>query len=367
MISSVRIQRIKRFQDETIPFKLLTVLCGTNGGGKTTVIHSILLARLAAQQNEIDLGNVFGQRLGEASDLLHVGADQNEGLEVSLKHENIESHFRFEAILKRTQQLRSRSLSQTPSASPMSPFVYLCADRLGPRDSQETVALTEDNMVGVRGEHVAQFMDQNPARSVSEKLRHPNAVGALNSFKPQVEAWLSAIVRPTEIDSVWHPNSGVASLRFRQPGFLGEWVRPINAGFGLSTAIPIVVAGLSISSQGGFLIVENPEAHLHPKGQSQVGQFLANVAACGTQVLLETHSDHVLNGVRIAVAKNKTLHSDQVVVNSFDSSETESGVEQPKMTSLTISENGELDSWPPTFFDQFEKDLGMLAEARRKR
>src|SRR5262245_33804478 len=46
-------------------------------------------------------------------------------------------------------------------------------------------------------------------------------------------------------------------------------------------------------------MVENPEAHLHPAGQSRLGRFLARVAGSGGQVVVETHSDHVINGIRL--------------------------------------------------------------------
>lgn len=59
-------------------------------------------------------------------------------------------------------------------------------------------------------------------------------------------------------------------------------------GFGLSYALPIVVGGL-VAAKDGLLIVENPEAHLHPQGQSNMGQFLAWLAGKGVQVIVETH------------------------------------------------------------------------------
>ena len=56
-------------------------------------------------------------------------------------------------------------------------------------------------------------------------------------------------------------------------------------GFGLSYSLPVVVAGLVAPQRDALLIVENPEAHLHPAGQSRMGTFLATVAATGVQVL----------------------------------------------------------------------------------
>ena len=370
MIDSLQILRIKRFQNLNVPLGRLTVLSGTNGGGKTTVIHSLLLARLAVERDEIDLGNVFGQRLGEATDLLNVSFEPEHGIGIILNFDSSEKiAFEFGISKHRTQILPvhgPQDQAVIPPAFAGRKITYLCADRLGPQDVYETVAIDSTSRIGSRGEQVAQILAEDRRMAFEPPLSHPMAGrGASNSLRLQTEAWLSTIVRPTEVQATWFANAGVAALRFRQPEFLGEWVRPINAGFGLTAAIPIVVAGLTMQSSD-LLVVENPEAHLHPKGQSEIGSFLARVAASGAQVVVETHSDHVLNGIRKAVAIDRTISAQDVRVHFFDSV-IEANAEQPRMTTVSIAMNGEMESWPEAFFDQMEKDLGALAGARRRK
>ena len=91
--------------------------------------------------------------------------------------------------------------------------------------------------------------------------------------------------------------------------------RPIHTGFGLTQVLPLLVAALSARLED-LLLVENPEVHLHPSGQAAMGEFLAEVAAAGVQVLAETHSDHVLNGVRRAVKKG-ILRPDDAALHFF--------------------------------------------------
>ena len=81
--------------------------------------------------------------------------------------------------------------------------------------------------------------------------------------------------------------------------------RPTNVGFGITYALPIVVSALS-ARPGSLLIVENPEAHLHPRGQVKMGELLCQASEAGIQVLIETHSDHVLNGIRLAVRDSQS-------------------------------------------------------------
>jgi predicted ATPase len=362
MITSIRMLRFKRFLDETMLMRRLTVLSGTNGGGKTTVIHALLLARLALERQAIDLEDVYGQRLGEATDLLNVGSDPSEGLEVHLSFESeADQSFRFLVGSHRTQTLIAEKHPKPRPAA--GSFTYLCADRLGPRDVHETGALGTHNSVGVRGEFVPQILVQHERFDVELPLQHPNALGAKGALLSNVEAWLSTTVRPTEVQATWFPNAGAASIRFRHPEFLGEWVRPMNAGFGLTAAIPIIVAGLTMQGSG-LLIIENPESHLHPHGQSEIGRFLARVAACGTQVVVETHSDHVLNGIRIGVAIDQTVKPSDVSVQFLDTEMTSNG-ERPRIKAIEISANGEMEAWPESFFDQMERDLGKLSRARR--
>ena len=98
---------------------------------------------------------------------------------------------------------------------------------------------------------------------------------------------------------------------------------PVHTGFGLTQVLPIVVAALS-ADEGDILLVENPEVHLHPAGQALMGQFLAKVALAGVQVIVETHSDHILNGVRVAVASKQLLGANDVAIHFFGAAGAES-------------------------------------------
>ncbi|MCR2307254.1 AAA family ATPase, partial [Salmonella enterica] len=62
-----------------------------------------------------------------------------------------------------------------------------------------------------------------------------------------------------------------------------------------------------------MLIIENPESHLHPAGQSLMGKLCSIAANNGVQLIVESHSDHFLNGIRVAV-KQKVVAADDVKV-----------------------------------------------------
>ena len=133
--------------------------------------------------------------------------------------------------------------------------------------------------------------------------------------------------------------------------------RPENTGFGLTYVLPVATA-LLCSKPGDLIIIENPESHLHPSGQSLIGKLIALASENGVQVAIETHSDHIINGIRAAV-KNKDLTSENVVVY-FLSRDMTSVEHCTNVEKIEINQNGKIDHWPEGFFDEWDKSLNIL-------
>lgn len=154
------------------------------------------------------------------------------------------------------------------------------------------------------------------------------------------------------------PSASAVALGFRTSSAT-EFHAPIHTGFGLTQVFPIVVAALSARRED-LLLIENPEVHLHPAGQATMGRFLAEVAAAGVQVMLETHSDHVLNGVRRAV-RNNVLASGDVALHFFRPRHDAERDGVAQVQSPVLDGDGSIDDWPDGFFDQFDKDMNDFA------
>ncbi|MFE3552425.1 DUF3696 domain-containing protein [Streptomyces kronopolitis] len=369
MITALGIRNFKCFADVEFKLRPLTVLTGLNGSGKSTVVQALLLARQAAQppsDKMIQLNGPYELALGEAHELLNPAALQPE-FGVCLRTDGTDTDWRYVFGIPNERALHL-SIETSPTSPPPSldqqgsGFTYLCAERLGPRDLLSVSAELPDELgVGVRGEHTAQVLALHQERlttrrlTVREALRHPASEVPL--LRTQTEAWASHIIRPIQITAQWAPGIAASTIRFKEAGPYGEVIRPANTGFGVSYALPIIVAGL-MTEPGDILIVENPEAHLHPAGQSRLGRFLAQVAGSGAQVIVETHSDHVLNGARLGVAEEGLLSSQEAIVHFFGREE---------VVPIELTAHGELTTWPSGFFDQIEDDLGRLARARRRR
>lgn len=366
MISSIEIRGFKRFEAKAFDIAPLTILTGLNGSGKTSLIHALLLAWEAssdASRGVVRLNGPFGLELGTAEDIRNWKSDEPVKF-VICSTAGADATWKFgmpsEDALYVTVEQKPDKVPAAFSGLPRA-FTYLCAERLGPRSnlgaSPRPAAELE---TGVRGEYCAQMLEslgdkliEDPSRVHS--VREENAPAML---KYEVERWLAEIARPVEIDAVRYPGSMLFALRFRSPG--GDWVRAPNMGFGLSYALPVILAGLT-ARPGGLLIVENPEAHLHPAGQSRMGSFLGWLSSRGVQVIIETHSDHVLNGVRRAIGEHKYLAEDKAVVHFFESGEGD----EPIVHKLAFTSIGGVSQWPSGFFDQFQTDIAALGRVRR--
>ncbi|SBW28659.1 hypothetical protein FDG2_5826 [Candidatus Protofrankia californiensis] len=311
----------------------------------------------------MQLNGPYGLALGEAFDILHPEAEHQE-IEIRIDSGGASSRYLFDVPDDRALNLPIRNrptIVPALLAGQGVSFSYLNAERLGPRDQLDVTAEDPDRIgVGVRGEYTAQALALHETVEVREALRHPRTVEhGVTTLRTQVETWASEIIRPIRITAQWPAGITASLIRFQESGLLSEQIRPANMGFGFSYALPIIVAGLLMPADG-VLIVENPEAHLHPAGQSRLGRFLGRVAGSGAQVVVETHSDHVINGIRLAVADDRVLDRGEVVVHFFGDGEDGAPV------AIELTGRGGLTMWPKGFFDQIEEDLGRLARAKRR-
>lgn len=370
MIAEIRLENFKRFRDLSLNAANLTVLTGANGAGKTSILHALLLARQMSRQpdkSHVELNGVDTLELGTAEDVIHREASEDLAAVELLDSQGKRRRWSFRAVESNASRTLNAMVVDRPDDSPApitgsaAQFSYLGAERLGPRDVLGASA-AEVADVGSRGEFVAQVLASAYRSAVSAgRLEGSKPHAQMPGLLHQTERWMTKIVRPIQIDAEWFPNTSVTRLRFKAPGALTEWTRAPNAGFGISYALPIVVAALR-AEVGGLLLVENPEAHLHPAGQSSIGGFLAQVAADGVQILMETHSDHVLNGIRVAVADGRAALSPEQVAIHFFRAEGEDG---PMLESMELRRTGQLSAWPAGFFDQTQVDLAALASQRR--
>ena len=234
-------------------------------------------------------------------------------------------------------------------------LTYLTAERLGPREhyALEDPQLTP--VAGPKGEHAASVLYSGGDTKILDSLAIADEPPTrLSQVQERMQQFFPGCA--LTVEKLSHTNA--VTLGFRTSNAT-EFHSPTHTGFGLMQVFPIIVAALSAQRED-LLLIENPEVHLHPAGQAMMGMFLTQVAAAGVQVILESHSDHVLNGVRRAVRKNVLSHDD-VALHFFQKRQDTETNNDAQVQSPRLNDKGDIDNWPDGFFDQFDKDMNYFA------
>jgi predicted ATPase len=140
--------------------------------------------------------------------------------------------------------------------------------------------------------------------------------------------------------------------------------RPLDlttVGVGVSQALPIVVLGL-ISSPGALLLFEQPELHLHPDVQATLGDFFLALVSAGRQLVVETHSEYLINRLRRRAATNPELGVPDAVRLYF----FERAGSAAKVQSARIGVGGSMPDWPSGFLDTAAREVRELARGARE-
>ena len=379
MIEQIQLQNFKVARDIDVRLAPLTVLAGLNGSGKSTLLQSLSCLRQSygSGTRGLVLGGELVQ-LGQGRDVISDGTDSGDAISISIKESN--KTYSWKCVYKDDANLLefSKKPKKKPNFIVTPDFQYLQADRIVPSTlyPQAQQQARDAGFLGAHGQFTMDYLARNEKDVVSAQRRFrrkelhksvglPPNLELLNKVAPtdrlldQVSGWLQYLSPGACLTVEKIPGTDEVRLQYSYAGRhrsvkIGNY-RPTNVGFGLTYSLPILVATLA-AKQNALLLLENPEAHIHPQGQAVLGELLACAASDGVQIIVETHSDHLLNGIRLAV-KHKILSHDRVALHFFTRpvDTGESYVQSPDIFS-----DGTLSNWPDGFFDQWDKSLDNL-------
>ena len=376
MLTKMELWHFKCFENVVLNCAPLNLLCGLNGTGKSSIIQSFLLLRQSVESRALANGrlDLVGERidLGTGTDVIHDGdvvpfvrfhlhaSERDTEWELEFEHATPQvavsvDHDGLFATLSGvhiTDFLPDGWDEVQPFAGRL---VYVSADRIGPRIAhRQSMSRASTGDFGSTGEYALNYLHMRQRDSWPST--DPRCVNGRNQLLIDVvDLWSQEISPGAHLDmhSVAAAGLIIPGFSFDQPGDVPTRpYRATNVGFGLSYTLPVILAFLS--EPGTLCLIENPEAHLHPRGQTKLGELAARAASAGVQIFVETHSDHFMDGVRIAV-RDGLITPDDVTFNYFQREGNTATV-----TSPTINEDGRLSDWPEGFFDQADENLARL-------
>lgn len=400
MLTAIELESFKCFRKLVLPLAQCTLLTGKNASGKSTVMQALLLLQQTAtdmdelqptQQNRELRLNGSLVNLGSAADVIDKVTGHRE-CAIALATEDGRCQWNFSIRDRRAITIPVQSIDWLPTGGKAKHFratdqkdvlgptliphswtssdehgdiadleralqtiQYISAERIGPRETYPLIE-RQRRYVGALGQNAPALLYSFADERIARALVAPAAPPTLRN---QVQAWMREFFPGCGIDVQPVPNANLVALGIRTSDET-DYHRPQHVGFGLTHILPIITAALIIKERQ-LLLIENPEVHLHPAGQSWMGQFLARVAATGVQVVVETHSDHVLNGVRRAV-RTERLDAADVAVHFFSERPPGDADKMSQVVSPVINQAGNFDHWPDGFFDQFDKDMDFFAD-----
>jgi CRISPR-associated Cas5-like protein len=354
-VDAIVMKGFKCFDVLRLELGQLTLMTGFNGGGKSTALQPLLLIAQALRLGSAATLPLNGPlvRLGTAGDIAPMASEQP----MVLRAEGPQGAVTFRPALQSGDRILplavpAEGLEHTRLARALATLSFLGAVRIGPEDAFPIPERIEMPDVGYDGRYAPYWYDRLVDEDVAEPRRFPGVEAA--TFRKQLDAWLGYLFPGAEANVQNVVSLSQMNLQFRLSA-LGSWRRPSNIGYGLTYAFPILVALLA-AHEDQVILIDSPESHLHPSAQSQMGWILAWFANAGIQIIIETHSDHLLNGVRLAVRDEK-LRPQELRIHFFKGPNgRDHGVTMP-----AIGAGGEIYEWPAGFFDQGEKDLSRLA------
>ncbi|MFC4855060.1 DUF3696 domain-containing protein [Actinophytocola glycyrrhizae] len=368
MIEQLHVTNFKAFASAKIALAPYTLLSGLNSTGKSTVLQAIALLRQSQEAlTEHDGGLLLNGdlvELGTGQDVLHENyvsehAEPTISISVRTDSDSYSWSARYEREADLLKLISSADLGNLSSIFGTG-FQYLRADRITPAVTyprSHDIAIRR-GFLGARGEHTINYLRHFQDEPVKDRrLQHPHARS--RRLLDQAEAWMQDICPGVNLqaDAVESTDLVRLSFRFGTAGLSSSnRYRPTNVGFGLTYVLPVIVACLT-ARPGGLILLENPEAHLHPRGQTAMAALTCAATAAGAQVIVETHSDHVLNGARLSV-KRGLIHSNDILLHFFrrgDNGATE-------IVSPDVGPDGMVSEWPEGFFDEWDRQLDQLLD-----
>jgi hypothetical protein len=363
MITRLDIEAFKSLEYISIQCSRMNLVTGINSSGKSSFIQSLLVLFQSLSSSVVDSENNINQvlngrlvTLGDFRDIKCINS-VNQQIKILGYVDGFDKP--CGVIIKADEVEDSSDSSIIADFLPdgdnsiynkISAIKYLDCNRIGALDIFQKNYFGND--LGIHGEYMINYLDKNKNDLIDEAL-FVNEENTTRRFIDQVNYWLRYIINSNiETENIGGTDVIKASYsvgdNYRQ-------YRPRNVGAGISYLISILILCLG-SKDDDLIIIENPEIHLHPSAQSRLVEFLYFISRKGNrQLFIETHSDHIINGIRAGIATH-SMDLQDIVINYFELDKNNSTV----VTKIELNDKGVILNAAPGFLDQFSIDLDKM-------
>lgn len=377
MIKRINLKNFKCIRDEDFNFEFLNVFSGVNGTGKSSFCQAILLFKYNVDEFVLDSSsvkfslNLKNINLGKAKDVLFESASKDEVFfDVDIVEHELMFNLKLELPIDNHESdylNGSLTISEKIDGSIFkSDLRYIGAQRIGPKVVQfKDDSYVDSHSIGDFGEYTYSYIEKFGALTLNNINNRCHIKSIDDSLIEQISCWLREISPDINLKTKELDGTNLVNLSYSYISSKGESnsYRTTNVGFGISYCLPVILLCL-LSKPGDIIIIDTPEAHLHPQGQVILGELLAKTAADNVQVFVETHSDHIINGIRKSVI-TKSITSDKIKFFHFSTvTDSEELVNYSSVFKPVINHDGLFDCWPKGFFDTWTITNKELLEIR---
>lgn len=341
MLTELQIENFKSIELQNFNFRLLTVLTGLNSTGKSSIIQAILLLSKFYTSSKKDIVNTQVAYFSDFSEIRNKYQNAK-SLKIAAKSETCFFSLNMDYETSECFLTGQKGLDYEHN------LYYISANRIG---QEELAIFSKEQKIGRNGEYIFGYFENNKDNLIEESLVRFSA--SSSTLKAQVNEWLQYILDlPISLQTEKITATNI-KVSFSSDGI--DNINPFNLGAGNSYLVKILITCL-MCRKDDLLLIENPEIHLHPKAQAKLGEFFTWIAEAGIQLIIETHSEHLINKVKYQIYKSE-LAAEKAIIYYKSSI-------QENFTQLTVSHSGKFvdidgnsTTFPSGFFDSTLQEL----------
>jgi predicted ATPase len=337
MLKQLSIKNFKSIDQATLALTPLTILTGANSSGKSSTIQTLLLLiKNSGSANHYSMDELL--RYLESFSAIRNKKNNAKRVQIEAIDSDDVTHS-LDITMDGSET--DSTLAYTYEARGKEPeLLYLNANRLG---AQDLIPLSQ-RKVGFVGEYLFSYFHKIKNNILADELIKFDDSPMIGY---QLSQWLT-LITGTATELVTEQFGEQVKVEFNVGDIEGN-VSPFNLGAGISYIAKVLIICL-MAKKGDIVLLENPEVQLHPESQSRLGEFLAFVASKGIQLIVETHSEHLINRIRVEVSEEH-IDCDDVVIHYKASASDSFQTLQLDIDGHFVDQDENRQSFPKGFFD----------------